>query len=83
MPDQIDFVVNGTALHLTRPNVERVMHSVEPEPIRNHAVQVGGTLYPVKQVFERATGVDRLDFTSATARRHLGKLGFALTRWES
>jgi hypothetical protein len=31
-------------------------------------------------VFELATGLDRLDFTSATARRHLARLGFTLSR---
>jgi len=31
-------------------------------------------------VFELATGLDRLDFTSATARRHLARLGFTLAR---
>jgi hypothetical protein len=43
-------------------------------------VQVGGVRYPVKQVFALVTGLDRLDFTSAIARRNLGKLGFELAR---
>jgi hypothetical protein len=80
MPDAIDFVVNGMNLHLTRPAVERAMERVEPEPLRSHAVVIGETRYPVKQVFELATGLDRLDFTSGTARRHLAKLGFTLHR---
>ena len=80
MPESIDFIVNGQALHLTRPGVERAMKGVEPEPIRSLVVVVGGVRYPVKQVFEKATGLDRLDFTSATARRHLGSLGFTLSR---
>lgn len=83
MPDNIDFVVNGKNLHLTRPGVERAMANVEPEPIRSHAVVVGETRYPIKQVFEIATGLDRLDFTSGTARRHLAKLGFELYRADS
>lgn len=80
MADQIAFVVNGTPLKLTRGSVEQRMAGVAPEPIRKHAVVVDGIRYPVKQVFEAATGLDRLDFTSATARRHLGKLDFELAR---
>jgi hypothetical protein len=83
MPDNIDFVVNGKNLHLTKPGVERAMERVEPEPIRSHAVVIGEVRYPIKQVFERATGLDRLDFTSGTARRHLAKLGFTLYRADS
>ena len=80
MADQIDFVVNGAGVTLSRREVEKKMEGVAPEPVRSHAVVVSGVRYPVKQVFEAATGLDRLDFTSATARRHLGKLGFELAR---
>jgi hypothetical protein len=83
MPETIDVVVNGIPLHLTRPKVTQAMAGVPAEPVRIHAVRVGSTLYPVKQVFECATGIDRLDFTSATARRHLGRLGFTLSRVET
>jgi hypothetical protein len=51
---------------------------VAPEPVRSHSVQVGGTWFPVKQVLEQATGVDRSDFISTAARRQLKKLGFPL-----
>jgi len=78
--DNISFIVNGTSVTLARRDVERAMNGVLPEPVRNLVVEVGGTRYPVKQVFEAVTGLDRLDFTSATARRHLGKLGFAVSR---
>lgn len=80
LPDEIDFKVNGVALRLSRKEVERAMKGVLPEPHQRHTVQVGGVRYPVKQVFALATGLDRLDFTSAIARRNLGKLGFELTR---
>jgi len=56
------------------------MRNVEPEPVRSHAVVVVGKRYPVKQVFAYSTGLDRLDFTSAVARRHLDRLGFELVR---
>jgi hypothetical protein len=78
--EAIRFVVNGKAFTLTVNDVEKAMRGVEPEPVRSHVVVVKGQRYPVKQVFERATGLDRLDFTSATARRHLTKLGFKLSR---
>jgi hypothetical protein len=80
MPHKIDFVVNGENVSLSRRDVERSVAGLAPEPIRSHAVVVSGVRYPVKQVFEAATGLDRLDFTSATARRHLGRLGFELAR---
>jgi hypothetical protein len=78
--DKISFIVNGSHVTLAYEDVERAMKGVVPEPVRSLAVEVGGTRYPVKQVFEEVTGLDRLDFTSATARRHLGRLGFALSR---
>ena len=80
MPKQLTFVVNGKLLRLSRRDVESCMRGLSPEPIQRHAVEVGGTTYPVKQVFEAATGLDRLDFTSAVARRNLGRLGFVLLR---
>ena len=80
MPDQITFVVNGNHLRLARRDVESCMQGLNPEPIQRHAVEVGGTVYPVKQVFEVATKLDRLDFTTAVARRNLGRLGFELLR---
>ena len=78
--DSISFIVNGSRIGLARKEVERMMKGVPPEPVRSLAVEIGGTLYPVKQVFEVVTGLDRLDFTSATARRHLAKLGFPVSR---
>jgi hypothetical protein len=83
LPSHITFTVNGQRLSLGAAQVERAMKGIEPEAIQSHAVIVGGVWYPVKQVFARATGLDRLDFTSAVARRHLGRLGFELARSDS
>lgn len=80
MADSIDFVVNGAPHQLTRRDVINAVKKAAPEPIRSHAVVVGDTEYPVKQVFELATGLDRLDFTSQIARRQLGRLDFVLRR---
>lgn len=82
MSDRIEFTVNGTQLSLSRSGVEDALAGVTPEPIRSHSVVVSGRAYPVKQAFATATGLDRLDFTSATARRNLDRLGFDLHRVE-
>jgi hypothetical protein len=78
--DSIEFTVNGEHMALSRSDVLNALSGIGPEPIRSHAVVVSGTAYPVKQAFAAATGLDRLDFTSATARRHLDRLGFELRR---
>ena len=80
MPEEITFKVNRKQLRLSRREVESCMKGLSPEPIQRLAVEVGGIAYPVKQVFEVATGLDRLDFTSAVARSNLGRLGFVLVR---
>jgi hypothetical protein len=80
LPESIAFIVKGRPFRLSHADVVAAMKGVEPEPIRAHSVLVSGSAYPVKQVLAAATGLDRLDFTSEVARRHLEHLGFALTR---
>jgi hypothetical protein len=80
MADTIDFVVNGMPYQLSRADVITAAKKATPEPIRSHGVLIEGVEYPVKQVFQLATGIDRLDFTSQIARRQLGRLEFALRR---
>lgn len=72
----MEFVLNGEAHALDRGSVERALADVDPEPVREHGVRVGGVVYPVKQAFAGATGVPRAGFTSQTARRLLVRLGF-------
>ena len=67
----VGFTLDGRRFELRRSHVERVMAGVPAEPVRSHAVQIGPAWYPVKQVLERATGVDRSDFISTAARRQL------------
>ena len=76
----INFTLNGRQLKLTKSQVELAVQKVSPEPIRSHAVVIGAQRFPVKQAFSEATGLDRLDFTSEVARRHLDHLGFKLER---
>jgi hypothetical protein len=83
MAKEIEFVLNGVTCRLSRTKVEAAMKGVAAEPIQRHLVVIGGVRYPVKQVFQRVTGIDRLDFTSAIARRNLGKLGFHVARTNS
>lgn len=78
--DSITFKINGRTRTLSRKEVEVAMRGREPESVRSHAVVVAGRQFPVKQVFAIATGLDRLDFTSEVARRHLDRLGFELSR---
>ena len=80
MPERITFTVNGTQFTMSRGDVIAALDGVPPEPIRSHSVVVTDTHYPVKQAFGAATGLDRLDFTSAIARRNLDRLGFELHR---
>jgi hypothetical protein len=80
MAGEVEFIVNRKAITLTPAAVSEAMHGVVAEPVQTHSVLIEGTRYPVKQVFQEATGLDRLDFTSATARRNLVRLGFEVTR---
>ncbi len=57
------------------------MRGVPPGPIYKFAIEVNGTLYPVKQVFAVATGVDQ--FTTQRARDVLRRLGFSEQRHAS
>lgn len=76
MSEEIRFVVRGQNFRLSQVQVLEAMRGVEAESVRSHSVVIEGVQYPVKQVFGQATGLDRLDFTSEVARRHLGQLGF-------
>jgi hypothetical protein len=73
----VDFTLNGRRMSLTADQVRQRVQAA-PEPVRQHGVRVDGVVYPVKQVFELATGVPRGDFTSHIARRHLAALGFEI-----
>lgn len=72
--------VAGQDFQFDAPTVEGTMASVEPEPIQEHYVVVGGRRYPPKQVLAAVTGVDRADFTTHQARAILRRLGFGVYR---
>ena len=74
------FTVGGRSLELTRQNVEQRMSQVEPEPIREHLVEVDGRVFPPKQVLAVVTDWDRTSYTTMEAQRVLAKLGFPCRR---
>lgn len=77
---EIEFTHKGIRYRLSREQVIRKLRGVTPERVHSHAVEIERTLYPVKQVFSQAIGLDRLDFTTAEARSVLQRLGFAVRR---
>lgn len=56
------------------------MRGVEPEPAREHEVEISGVWFPPKQVFARVTDWPRTSFTTMEAQRVLKRLGFICKR---
>lgn len=76
----VRFIVGGNELDLTKEEVIQRMRGVQPEPIREHLVDIDGTAFPPKQVFEQVTGFGRRTFTTMEANRVLSRLGFPRRR---
>lgn len=76
----MDFTLGGEDRRLTREDVIRAARRVGPQGIRTHAVRIDAELYPIKDVFAAATGLDVLDFTTNHARSVLKRLGFQVVR---
>lgn len=72
--------VGGRTLELNKEQVLRKMHGVEADPIREHLVEIGGTVFPPKQVLAVVTGWDRQSFTTMEAQRVLMKVGLVCRR---
>jgi hypothetical protein len=72
------FMLNGQRFGLTADDVRRRLRDVSPEAARQYEIRIGSRLYPVKQVYEAATGIPRSEFTTQAARRHLAALGFEI-----
>lgn len=75
------FTVGGRALELTMEQVETAMRGVAPDDIREHVVEMLGTVFPPKQVLAVVTGWDRQTYTTMEAQRVLTRLGFTCRRW--
>ena len=74
--DYVDLVVRGERIRLRRADVLRAVRDGRLGVVRQHAVEIDRQLYPVKEVFARATGIDVLDFNTTQARSALRRLGF-------
>ncbi|MFE2042541.1 SCO5918 family protein [Streptomyces sp. NPDC059477] len=61
---------------LTKSEVEQSMSGITPEPVTGVSVTIDGQVYPVMQVGEVVTRLDRRDFTTVEMRRALTRLGF-------
>lgn len=72
--------VGGRDRDITKEEVIRKVSGVEPEPIREHLVEISGSAYPPKQVLETVTDWDRGSFTSLEAVRVLSRIGFICRR---
>jgi hypothetical protein len=72
----ITFTLGGKRVTLSAQDVAHAMMDVRAEPIKLRAVEINGTLYPVVQAFERATGLPRGLWRSARAWELLPRLGF-------
>lgn len=77
---RITFTIDGKQMNLTDKEVVRKLKKVKPEGVNRHAVEIGDKLFPMKQAFAVATGLDRLDFTTNQARRTFKRLGFEVHR---
>jgi len=75
-----EFTVGGHRKRLTRGEVLAKLKGNPPGPIQAHAVDIGGVLYPIKEAFARATGLDVLDFNTNQARSVFQRLGFKVQR---
>ena len=72
--------VSGRRREITEQEVISKIRGVEPDPIREHLVEIAGTAYPPKQVLETVTDWDRRSFTSLEAVRVLTRVGFVCRR---
>ena len=77
------FQIAGKAVELSPELVRQRLKGVVPESVSVWGVEVSGTVYPVVQALEIASGVPRGATRSARARAVLGDLGFQVTRTAS
>lgn len=72
--------VGGRSFDFSKAEIERCMRGVQPEPIREHIVEMLDTVFPPKQVLATVTGWDRTSFTTMEAQRVLSRVGFVCRR---
>ena len=69
-------MVAGKKVQLRKADVLDAVRDGPLGVVRQHAVEIERRLYPAKEVFARATGIDVLDFNTTQARAALRRLGF-------
>ena len=74
--EYVELVVAGEKIQLRKADVLDAVRDGPLGVVRQHAVEIEQRLYPVKEVFARATGIDVLDFNTTQARAALRRLGF-------
>ena len=74
------FIVGGERYDLTPEQVVRAVAKAEPEPLREHLVEIAGRKFPPKQAFGAVSGRPRQTFTTMEAQRILTRLGFECRR---
>ncbi len=75
------FVLGGVERELDAETVRKVAERNEPDVLgglHKYYVSIGGRRYPVKQLFSLATGMQRSEFITYEANRHLKRLGFTI-----
>ena len=77
---EIEVIIAGKRVCLRDEDVRSRLHGVDPGPLRVHVVDVDGVIFPVKEAFALATGLDPLDFNTNQARGSLKRLGFMVSR---
>ena len=76
----MEFTLRGNDYSLERPDVEKAMKDVLPDPIRQYFIVVNGEKYPPKQVLAESLRLGRVEFTTMDASSILKRLGFKLNR---
>jgi hypothetical protein len=73
-------IVGGRPFEFSKDDIERRMAKEQPEPIREHLVEIKGRSFPPKQVVATLTEWDRTSFTTMEAQRVLSRNGFVCRR---
>ncbi len=74
---KIHMHIRGDDYEFTRDDILRVARLHKPESITVYFVEIGGKMFPPKQLIRLATGT-RKDFDSTNARSALTRLGFTV-----
>lgn len=75
-----DVTESGTPEELSRAIA--AIRRVDPEPIRDHWVDVEGVMYPAKQAHELVSGESRSHYNSHHALAQLRKVGFVTSVYQ-